>query len=29
VDCILCAKAWENAAILFTFDEGLKKAWER
>ena len=29
VDCILCAKAWEKAAILFTFDEGLKKAWER
>ena len=29
VDCMLCAKAWKNAAILFTFDEGLKKAWER
>ena len=29
VDCILCAKAWKNAAILFTFDEGLKKIWER
>ena len=29
VDCILCAKAWKNAALLFTFDEGLKKIWER
>ena len=29
VDCILCAKAWKNAAILFTFDEGLKKIWEK
>ena len=29
VDCILYAKAWKNAAILFTFDEGLKKTWER
>ena len=29
VDCILCAKARKNAAILFTFDKGLKKIWER
>jgi len=29
LDCILCAKAWKNAAVLFTFDEGLKKIRER
>ena len=29
VDCILCAKARKNAAIIFTFDEGLKKIWEK
>jgi len=28
VDCLLCARAWKDAANLFTFDEGLKKAWE-
>ena len=29
VDCILCAKAWKNAAVLFTFDDDLKKIWKR
>jgi predicted nucleic-acid-binding protein len=29
VDCILCTTAWKNAAILFTFDESLKKMWAR
>ena len=29
VDCLLCAKARKNAAILFTFDEDLKKIWKR